>query len=67
MSTAKEKDKKYSEHIKDVENAIKKLQSCDDVDDALNLFEQASTSLDLCQAKLDDANGKFELIKDLRV
>ena len=67
MSTAKEKDKKYSEHIKDVENAIKKLQSCDDVDEALNLFEQASTSLDLCQAKLDDANGKFELIKDLRV
>lgn len=67
MSTVKGNDKKYSEHIKDVETAIKKLQNCDDVDDALDLFEQASTSLDLCQAKLDAAKGKFEVIKELRV
>lgn len=52
--------KKYNELVKEVEKTIKKLQSCDDVDDALMLFEEASEWLSVCETKLDTVKGKFE-------
>ncbi len=55
-----EREKKYSELTKEVERTIKQLQGCDDVDQAVELFERASTYLSLCEAKLEAAKGKFE-------
>lgn len=62
MSSENASDKRYNELIKDVEATIKKLQACDDVDDALELFEKASKCLQLCETKLEAAKGKFDKI-----
>lgn len=50
---------KYSERVKTVEHIISELQTCDDVDDAIALFERASEHLKECERKLEHAQGKF--------
>lgn len=57
-----ESDEKYSVLIKTVEETIKKMQSCDDVDEVLKMYEDASQNLKQCEKKLDNAKGKFERI-----
>lgn len=57
-----ESDEKYSVLIKTVEETIKKMQSCDDVDEVLKMYEDASQNLKQCEKKLDNAKGKFEKI-----
>lgn len=53
---------KYSDRISEVETIITKLQTCDDVDDAIKLFETASQHLKQCEQKIEEAQGKFEKI-----
>ena len=54
---------KYSDHIDFVEKAIKRIQSCQDIDEALELFEKASERVQICEKKLEDAKGTFEKLK----
>ena len=57
-----EKEMKYSERIAHVEGLIKKLQSCNDVDDAISMYTSAVEHLNVCEQKLQSAKGSFEEI-----
>ena len=41
---------------------IHHLQTCDDVDEALALYEKANDLIKECNAQIDFANGRFEEI-----
>ena len=62
MSGNERDDKKYGALIKTVEETIKKMQSCDDVDEILTMYECASQNLKECEKKLEYAKGRFETI-----
>ena len=62
MSENASANKQYGHLIKTVEETIKKMQACDDVDEILSMYEYASQSLKECAKKLEDAKGKFEKI-----
>jgi exodeoxyribonuclease VII small subunit len=55
-------DKKYSEIIQEVESILQKLQKCEDVDDAMQLFNDATEQLKICETRLANAKGTFEKI-----
>ena len=50
---------RYADHIREVEKILSKLQTCDDVDDAIKLYEDASTRLKVCEEKVEEAKGRF--------
>lgn len=56
------KEKTYGTLIKEAEDTIRKLQTCDDVDQALELFELATENLNNCELRIEAAKGKFEKI-----
>lgn len=55
-------DIKYSDRIKEVEKIVTNLQSCEDVDDAMDLFERGCEHLLKCKEKIESAKGRYEEI-----
>lgn len=55
-------DKKYSEIIQEIESILQTLQKCEDVDDAMQLFSNATEQLRICETRLANAKGTFEKI-----
>lgn len=58
---------KYSDALKRVESVVKAMQVCEDVDEALTMYEEAIQLVAQCQARLDSAQGKFEEIRNATV
>lgn len=57
-----ESTKSYAQLMKEVQDATRSVQNCDDVDEAIAIFERACACLSACEAKLETAQGKFEKI-----
>lgn len=55
---------KYSEHIKKLNSILHKLQTCEDVDEAVDLYQSGCEHLQKCKDKIEKAKGKFELLKN---
>ena len=53
---------KFKDMVKQIDNILQKLQSCEDVDDALDLFEKGSMLIQTCERRVESAKGKFEEI-----
>lgn len=58
---------KYSDALKRVESVVQAMQGCEDVDEALTMYEEAIRLVAQCQARLDSAQGKFEEIRNATV
>lgn len=54
---------KYSDRVKELEQIISKLQNCEDVDEAVELFEKGSQHILECEKRIQEAKGKYEEIK----
>ncbi len=52
-------DTTYTTHMKEVDKLLTKLQACEDVDEALQLFEEANRRIKACEAKIENAKGRF--------
>ena len=52
----------YPEIVRDVERILSSLQSCDDVDNAIKLYEEADLKLKRCEEKIEACKGKVETI-----
>ena len=48
---------KYSEHIQNLNIILSKLQTCEDVDDAVNLYQSGCEHLQHCKTKIEQAQG----------
>ena len=55
-------EKKYKDLTNSIHSAITKMQSCTDVDEAVELFEYATRCIQVCEQKLSDAQGRFQKI-----
>ena len=53
---------KFSVRILEIEKIINQLQTTDDIDDALKLFQQGKEHVEECNKKIIEAQGKFEEI-----
>tara|TARA_B110000008_G_C16508225_1_gene379056 strand:- start:55 stop:258 length:204 start_codon:yes stop_codon:yes gene_type:complete len=53
---------KFSERLSEIDKIINKLQTTDDIDDALQLFQQGKQHVEECNRKIIEAQGKFEEI-----
>lgn len=53
---------KYSDRMRTVDSIITKLRTCDDVDEAINLFESGCEHLKVCKEKIEKAKGRYEEI-----
>jgi exodeoxyribonuclease VII small subunit len=53
-------NKGFGKLMKESEDLIRQIQQSDDVDEALQLFEQANAALKECEAKIESTRGKFE-------
>lgn len=54
---------KYSDAMKRIEAVVQTMQNCDDVDDAIAMYEEAAKLIQGCQRRLDLAQGKFDEIR----
>tara|TARA_B110000046_G_scaffold164046_1_gene179353 strand:+ start:4621 stop:4821 length:201 start_codon:yes stop_codon:yes gene_type:complete len=54
---------KYSDALKRVERVVQMMQTCDDVDEAILMYEEAVKLVQQCQERLDQAQGRFEEIR----
>lgn len=50
---------KYSERVHEVQSIIKRLQACEDVDDAIRMYEEATEHIRACEKKIEAAQGRF--------
>lgn len=50
---------KYSEKMREVAQIIARLKVCDDVDDAVSMFEKANALLSECGEQLERAQGRY--------
>ena len=55
----------YKTQIAEVERIVGRLQTCDDVDEALALYEDAVQRLRRCDDRLKHAMGRFEELKQM--
>ena len=52
----------YADQINEVEALVRKLQSCTDVDEALQMFEKGIACLEFCEQRIASARGRFSEI-----
>lgn len=52
-------DIKYSTRVKVIQTILTRLQTCDDVEDAIQMYEEATQHIQACAAKIRQAEGKF--------
>lgn len=57
-------NKSYSQHLKEIDKILHSLERCDDVDSAVDLFEQGKELLTICKTRLEDAKQRFENINN---
>ena len=53
---------KYSDRMREVDAIITKIRTCDDVDEAIKLFESGCDHLKVCREKIEKAKGRYEEI-----
>lgn len=52
---------KYSDSIKRINEIVNVLQrGCDDVDEAISLFEEGQAQIRSCEEKIEQATGRFQ-------
>ena len=49
----------YAGQMNDVEDIVRKLQNCTDVDEAMRMFERGTACLEDCERRIESARGKF--------
>ena len=55
-------ERNYKDLTNSIHSAITKMQSCTDVDEAVQLFEHATHCIEVCEQKLSNAQGRFQKI-----
>ena len=55
-------EKSYAENVAEVEEILRKLQSCADVDAAMEMFARGTECLEECERRLRKAQGRFQEI-----
>ena len=56
--------RKYSELVSEVDELMRKMQTCEDVDDALSMYEAALERLTECETRLKRAEGRITEIQN---
>ena len=49
----------YMKLMNEVDEIVRNLQKCNDVDEAMRLFEKGTESLKMCEKRIEAARGKF--------
>lgn len=55
-------DLKYADRMRKIQENIQALKTCEDIDDAVKLFESTKEHIDICKHKLSNAREKIDLI-----
>lgn len=50
---------KYSERMTSIRQLLLELQKCEDIEDAMQMYENALVHIKACEQKLSDAQGRF--------
>lgn len=50
----------YASRIDTVNRLIGSLQTCDDVEEAIKMYEEAETHLKKCEQMIESAKGRYE-------
>ena len=53
----------YSQAIRRVNELVREIESHDDIDEVLQMYEEATAHLNDCEARLQRAQGRFETIR----
>tara|TARA_B110000046_G_scaffold169754_1_gene189131 strand:+ start:457 stop:669 length:213 start_codon:yes stop_codon:yes gene_type:complete len=52
----------YASRIETVNRLVGSLQTCDDVEEAIKMYEEAETHLSKCEQVIESAKGRYEEI-----
>lgn len=54
---------KYSDKMKTIDKILSQLQTCDDVDRAIEFYTQGQKLISDCKKRIDEAKLRFEQLK----